>query len=418
MTVAVGLADAATALARCDELAALSARPGRIDRFSWTTEHAAANRLVGAWLDAAGMAAWQDAAGNVCGRLEGARPGLPALVLGSHLDTVPDAGRYDGPLGVVVALAVAARLRAFAPQLPFALEVVGFTDEEGTRFGTALTGSRAFAGAWDDALLEVADGDGITIRAACEAFGLDPGQINRAARPAGSLIGYLEVHIEQGVRLEEAGRPLGVVRSIAGARRLHLAVLGEARHAGGTPYDRRRDALVGASHAVLDVARLASVAGCIATVGQLTAHPGAFNVVPGRVEMSLDLRAERNEARDRLWEDVRDAVVARCTGLGLRLVVEEVHIASAQECAPELRELLARGVQAATRSSEEPPELLSWAGHDAMAVARIAPVGMLFVRCADGISHAPAEHVTGSDVALAIDALEAAVLDLAERRAR
>jgi allantoate deiminase len=418
MTIALGLAAAGVALARCDELAALSARPGRIDRFHLTPEHAAANALVSTWLNSAGMAPWQDAAGNVCGRLEGASLGLPAVVLGSHLDTVPDAGRYDGPLGVVVALAMAARLRGRAAQLPFALELVGFADEEGARFGTALTGSHAFAGTWDDALLDLADADGITMRAAFEAFGLDPARISDAARPPGSILGYLEAHIEQGVRLEEAGRPLGVVRSIAGARRFHLGVLGEARHAGGTPYDRRRDALVGASHAVLDVARLAAEAGCIATVGQLAAYPGAFNVVPGRVEMSLDLRAERDEDRDRLWDGIRDAILARCIRLGLRLVVEEVHTAPAEECAPALRESLARGVRAAAGASEEPLELLSWAGHDAMAVARIAPVGMLFVRCTDGISHHPGEHVTAPDVALAIDALEAAVLDLGESLTR
>jgi allantoate deiminase len=407
-----GRADAEVALGRCDELAAISARAGRIDRTFLTPEHAAANALVTDWFDGAELAAWQDAAGNVCGRREGRTPGLPALVLGSHLDAVPDAGRYDGPLGVVVALAVADRLRG--RDLPFALEIVGFADEEGARFGTALTGSKAFAGTWNSAQLDLADADGVTMRTAFELFGLDPDRIGDAARRPEALAGYLEAHIEQGVLLEDAGAPLGVVRAIAGARRFALGVLGEARHAGGTPFARRRDALVGASHAVLDVARLASEAGCVATVGQMQAYPGAVNVVPGRVELSLDVRAEADADRDRLWDDIRDSIVARCTRLGLRLVVEELHGAPGVACAQPLTAALARGVRAA--GAGEPAQLLSWAGHDAMAVAGVTPVGMLFVRCTDGISHHPAEHVTAADVALAVDALEAAVLDLAELR--
>lgn len=405
-----GLADARTALARCDELATITAAPGRIDRTFLTPEHAAANALAAGWFDAAGLVPWQDAAGNVCGRREGRTPGLPALVLGSHLDAVPDAGRYDGPLGVVVALAVAERLRD--RPLPFALELVGFADEEGARFGTALTGSTAFAGTWDAARLDLADADGITMRAAFERFGLDPDRVGDAARRPRDLVGYLEAHIEQGVLLEDAGAPLGVVRSIAGARRFALGILGEARHAGGTPFDRRRDALVGASHAVLDVARLAAETGGVATVGRLHAYPGAVNVVPGRVELSLDVRAERDADRDALWEAIHDAVVARCTRLGLRVVVEELHAAAAAGCADPLTAALAAGVRQAT--GEEPARLLSWAGHDAMALAAVTGVGMLFVRCTDGISHHPAEHVTPADVALAVDALEAAVLRLAD----
>ncbi|MGZ4651198.1 MAG: hydantoinase/carbamoylase family amidase, partial [Kineosporiaceae bacterium] len=359
-----------------------------------------------------GLTPWQDAAGNQCGRQAGADPDAPALVIGSHLDTVPDAGRYDGPLGVTVALAVADRLRERAGDLPFAVAVVGFAAEEGARFGTALTGSRAFAGSWDPAHLDLPDADGVTMREAYEAFGLDPDRVGDAARRPEELVGYLEAHIEQGVRLDDAGASLGVVTSIAGARRFAVGVLGEARHAGGTPFARRRDALVGASHAVLEVARLAAAAGCVATVGRLHAYPGAFNVVPGRVELSVDVRAEHDDDRDRLWEEIQDSVAARCTGLGLRLVVEEVHAAPACRCDGRLRGALAAGSAAAGAGAA--PELLSWAGHDAMAVAAVTPVGMLFVRCADGISHHPAERVDVADVALAIDAMEAAVLDLAQ----
>ncbi|MGH1563708.1 allantoate amidohydrolase [Mumia sp. DW29H23] len=411
MSATDAFADARTALERCDALAALSAREGRIDRFYLTAEHAAANALAGSWMQAAGMDTWTDAVGNVCGRLEGATPGLPSLLLGSHLDTVPDAGRYDGPLGVVLAIAVAERLRDRMPSLPFALEVVGFSDEEGTRFGSALMGSCGLAGTWDDGWWDQRDDDGVTLREAFAEFGLDPAAVGDAARDPASLVGYLESHIEQGPSLEQEDLPLGVVSSIAGARRFALRVVGEARHAGGTPYERRRDALVGASHAVVDVERIARDEGVIATVGSLHVHPGAVNVVPGRVDLTLDLRAEHDADRDRAWELIADAVEKRCAERGLTFEVVETHRAPAVAMDGALREAVAAGIR--TTTGEEPRVLFSRAGHDAMAVAAVTPVAMQFVRCHDGISHHPDEAVRLDDVALAIDAFAAAVLAVA-----
>ena len=404
--------DARVALDRCDELATISALPGRIDRFYLTPEHARANELAGAWMTAAGMTTWQDAAGNQVGRLEGSRPGLPTLILGSHLDSVPDAGRYDGPLGVVIAIAVVDRLRARAAELPFALEVMGFGDEEGARFGATLLGSHAVAGTWDPAWLALPDADGVSLAAAFEAFGLDPGAVGTAAHDPESVVGYLEAHIEQGTELEDADRPLGIVRAIAGARRFALAVLGEARHAGGTPFGRRRDALIGASHAVLEIARLAESGTCIATVGQMRAYPGAVNVIPGRAEFSLDLRAERDAARDDAWERMHDSIVARCTRLGLRFVDEQTHIAPAVRCSPRLSAALAEGIYETAGDTTRAGHL-SKAGHDAMAMAALTDIGMLFIRCEDGISHHPAENVRPDDVAVAVDAFERAVLEVA-----
>ncbi|WP_370616324.1 allantoate amidohydrolase [Mumia sp. Pv 4-285] len=406
------LADARTALDRCDALATLSAVEGRIDRFSLTPEHAAASTLAASWMHEAGMSTWTDAVGNVCGRLEGATPGLPALLLGSHLDTVPDAGRYDGPLGVVVAVAVAERLRDRRASLPFALEVVGFSDEEGARFGAALTGSRGLAGTWDQSWWEQRDADGTTLREAFARFGLDPARAGDAARDPGSLVGYLESHIEQGSYLEAADLPLGVVRSIAGARRFTLSVVGEARHAGGTPYDRRRDALVGASHAVIDVERIARAEGVVATVGSMQVHPGAVNVVPGRADFTLDLRAERDVDRDRAWDLIADAIEKRCAERGLAFEATETHRAPAVEMDPHLRDAIATGVRATT-GQDAPMVLTSLAGHDAMAIATVTPVAMQFVRCRDGVSHHPDESVRVDDVGAAIDAFEAAVLAVA-----
>lgn len=393
-------------LARCEELAAITAVAGRIDRFHLTPEHQRANELVADWMQLAGLSTHTDPAGNVCGRR--GEPGQPTLMLGSHLDSVPDAGKYDGPLGVLLGIEVAARLRDV--KLPFALEVIGFSDEEGVRFGVAMLGSKAVAGRWDETYLDAADAHGITVRQALADFGLDPSRVGQAAR--NDLIGYLEAHIEQGPELEDLGRPLGVVTSICGARRFDLAVLGEARHAGGTPYARRRDALIGASQAVLDVERIARERGVIATVGRMRAFPGAVNVIAGRAEFSLDLRAEHDSARDDAWDAIREAIEAHCASRGLQFVAQEEHRARSVACAPRLQIAIRAGI-VRTTGEDEPPALYSRAGHDAMVLGEIADVGMLFVRCFDGISHHPAEDVTAQDVALAADAFEQAVRVLA-----
>ena len=403
---------AAGVLERCATLAAISARPDGIERVHLSPEHARANAVVAGWLRDAGLVSWQDAAGNQWGRREGRAPGLPALVLGSHLDTVPDAGPYDGILGVVLAIAVVQRLGDRVAGFPFALEVVGFGDEEGTRFGAALLGSRAVAGQWDDAWWALRDGDGVTLRQAFAGFGLDPEQVATAARRPSDLAGYLEAHIEQGPELEAADASLGVVSSIAGARRMRLTVHGEARHAGGTPYPRRRDALVGASELILAIERAGRESGCITTVGQIAVQPDGVNVIPGRAELSLDLRAETDAARDGLWAALEAELRESCRRRGLGLSITEWHRAPAVACAPGLSAAVEAGI---TATGAAPRTLWSRAGHDAMAMAAITEVGMLFVRCHDGISHHPAESVREVDVAHALDAFEAAVLHLAGR---
>jgi allantoate deiminase len=406
---------AAEVLSRCAELDRCSAGPHHLERVYLTPEHAAANRLAAGWMERAGLRTWQDAAGNQWGRRDGDRPARPALVLGSHLDTVPDAGSYDGMLGVVMAIAVAERLRR--TDLPFALEVVGFSDEEGARFGKALLGSSAAAGSWDPGWEELRDRDGVTLRQALLDFGLDPSRVGEAARQPEELVGYLEAHIEQGPRLEAAGRSLGYVTTIAGARRFLLSVVGEARHAGGTPYPRRRDALVGAGEAVVAVERLARDGGCLATVGRLEVWPGAVNVIPGRADLTLDLRAATDAERDAMWSRMRAEIAAICDRRGLTLEVVETHCAPAAPCAPWLQQAVVRGIRATDDTgADDPMALWSPAGHDAMAIAAVTDVGMLFLRCADGISHSPDEDVREIDVARGLDALEAAVLAVAEAR--
>lgn len=404
---------AARIMRRCDELAEISASDEGILRAYLTEEHRRHDELAAEWMAEAGMVTWQDAAGNRCGRLEGREEGLPALVLGSHLDTVPDAGRYDGILGVLSAVEVVRALRGRREQLPFALEVVAFADEEGTRFGRTLLGSRAWAGTWDSSWWDVADADGVTLREAFGSFGLDPERVGDAARRPEELVGYLELHIEQGPQLEAADRALGVVTSIAGARRFHLTVHGEARHAGGTPYERRRDALVGAGGTVLDVEEVGRELGVIATVGQMRAFPGGVNVVPGRAELSLDLRAPADALRDQAWGTILRRVEERCVERGLRVEAEEIHSAPTVDFAPELMEAVRAGIGRV--GDHEPLEMWSRAGHDAMAVAETTGTAMLFVRCVDGISHHPDEEVSTPDVAAGVEAFAAVVEDLAAR---
>ncbi|AXA96646.1 Zn-dependent hydrolase [Microbacterium sp. PM5] len=409
-------------MARCEELARVSADAASIERVYLSPEHARVNRLAAEWMRELGMRTWQDAAGNQVGRI--GDPAAPALMLGSHLDTVLDAGRYDGIAGVLMALEVVRLLRVpvgrdgdaggdgWTVRLPFAIEVVAFSDEEGTRFGKALLGSSAVAGTWNDAWWDLTDAGGVSLRRAFLEFGLDPARVGEAARRPDELVGYLEAHIEQGPELDRAGEPLAVVSSIASARRFQLVVEGEARHAGGTPYDMRRDALLGASEAALAVERICSAEHhIVGTVGRFEAFPGAVNVIPGEVQFSLDLRGEFDGERDRVWDALArelDEIMGR---RALRWRSREVHSAPAVFCAPLLREVVAGGIRATLPPrSDAPPVIFSRAGHDGMALGAVTDVGMLFLRNPDGVSHHPDESVSAGDVAHGIRALAEAVL--------
>jgi allantoate deiminase len=401
-----GSADADLVVAWCDDLAAITAEPGRITRVYLSPEHARVNAVVAEWMRDAGLRTWQDAAGNLHGHADGSTPDAPTLLLGSHLDTVVDAGRYDGIVGVLMAIRTVARLTADGP-LPVALEVIAFSDEEGTRFGKALLGSSAVAGVWDEAWWDLEDGDGVTLRRAFADFGLDPDAVGDAAIDPATVLGYLEAHIEQGPYLDEAGKALGVVTSIASARRFAVEAIGEARHAGGTPYERRHDALLAAAEAALAVERICRASQHIGTVGTMTVEPGAVNVVPGLARFSVDLRGEFDDGRDRVWDEITAAFDEVGTRRGVAVRPTEVHRAPAVFCAPVLMDALRAGIVATGEA--EPPELFSRAGHDAMSLGLVVDVGMLFLRNPDGVSHHPDEFVSAADVALGLDALAVAV---------
>ena len=394
------MAYAAAVLRRCDELAAFSEDEGRLTRRFATPALWRAGEKVREWMEAAGMAVRRDAIGNLIGRL--GDPDRPTLLIGSHLDTVRDAGRYDGMLGVLVAIGCLQRLRDEGRSLPYAVEVLAFADEEGVRYGTGYLGSSVVAGCFDAAVLERRDSGGVALADAVRAFGGDPDAVADARREPADLIGYYEVHIEQGPVLEADGVPLGVVGAIAGQRRARITFSGEAGHAGTVPMALRRDALCGAAEFVSAVEAAArDQDGVVATVGALEVQGGASNVIPARVTLSLDVRHAADPVRETVGRRLRERAGAIADARGLTLEWEVMQETRAVVCSTELTDLVAEAVVA---SGHPVVRLTSGAGHDAVMLSTITPIAMLFVRCAGGVSHNPAESVTVDDVAAAIDA--------------
>jgi allantoate deiminase len=380
---------------RIDELAAISESTDNLTRFFLSPEQALASDLVLSWMRGAGMTAHVDAIGNVVGRYEGARPGLPALVLGSHLDTVRDAGKYDGMLGVVTAIACVERLNCAGRRLDFAIEVIGFSDEEGVRYGTTMLGSEAIAGTFDMDVLARTDDRGITMEQALRDFGLDPANIAAAAHRRADVLAYVEFHIEQGPVLEGWGLPVGCVTSISGATRYEVTIAGQAGHAGTVPMPARKDALAAAAECVLAIeARCAAEPELVGTVGRIEAGPGAINVIPGRAAFTIDVRAPHDAQRLRAADDVIQKLGTIGRKRGVTLITRKIYDMAAAPCAPWLMDQIDRAIAA---EGIQPFRLPSGAGHDGMAMIRLSDIGMIFLRCAGGISHNPAEAITVED---------------------
>jgi allantoate deiminase len=349
-----------------------------------------ANALVGSWMRAAGLEVREDAAFNLIGRLPCPTPRARTLLLGSHLDTVRDAGKYDGPLGVLVALAVVERLRAEKVALPFHVEVIGFSDEEGVRYQTTYLGSRAVAGTLTRRDLALIEEKGI----------------ERAKRKRGDFLAYAEVHIEQGPVLEAENLAVGVVSGIAGQMRARITFTGQAGHAGTVPMKLRRDALTAAAEFILAVERC----GVTATVGQIDAQPGASNVIPGRVTLSIDVRDLADTRRRAAVKKLAQQAASIAKSRSVAMQWEPVQESPAVHCD---RRLTQRMLSAALQHQQYVPLLPSGAGHDAVAMSAVCPVAMLFVRCQGGLSHHPAESVRPADVAVALAVLRDFVLSAA-----
>ena len=381
---------------RINALGTISETPEHLARVFLSGEHRIAADLILSWMRDAGMAAHLDAVGNVCGRYEGDRPGLPCLMLGSHYDTVRDAGKWDGPLGLISAISCVADLNRRGRRLPFAIEVTGFADEEGVRFASTLLGSRAVAGTFVESVLNSRDHAGIAMRDAMVQFGLDPAHIGAAARARRELHGYVELHIEQGPVLEQNDLAVGVVTAIAGATRLAAHLTGMAGHAGTVPMALRRDALAGAAECIGMIEEFcrSDETGLVGTVGYIDAMPGATNVIPGRVNFTIDLRAPTDPHRKRAVADIVRRIEAIARRRTLSLALDVTHDNRTVPCAPWLKAQVTEAVAA-----EGLPvfELPSGAGHDGMAMIDIADVAMIFVRCRGGLSHHPDEHVELAD---------------------
>lgn len=389
---------------RADALGSVSEDLPRVTRTYLTPQHREAGERLAQWMREAGMQVHWDALGNVVGRYDGSGPDAPVLMTGSHMDTVRNAGRYDGLFGILSPIECVADLHARGVRLPFAIEVVAFGDEEGVRFGVTLIGSKAMAGRFDSAWLERRDADGVAMADALRAFGGDPDGIAALDRRGRNLIAFVESHIEQGPVLLDRGLALGVVTSIAGASRIRCKVNGLAGHAGTVPMSGRQDALAAASEMVLAVERHCTVhPGLVGTVGRLAVLPGAVNVIPQDVEFTIDLRSGVDVTR----REALAALSAECAAIAarrrVRLDFEPFFELSAAPCDAALQQRLADAIAA---QGQPVYRLPSGAGHDAMEFPVVCPIAMLFVRCGNGgISHHPSETMTAEDAELATAAL-------------
>lgn len=408
-----------------EQLARHSSDAEALTRLYLSREHRAAADLVTGWMVDAGMSVEMDALGTVRGHLAstngngngsgGANSGARRLLIGSHIDTVRDAGKYDGNLGVVAGILAVRDLHERGVELPFGLDVLAFGDEEGVRFPTALLSSSAVAGSLDDESLEARDADGISVREALTAFGCEPDRFREAAFDPDTVLGYLEVHIEQGPVLETENKPLGIVTAIAGASRFKVHVRGEAGHAGTVPMALRHDALVAASALILEIERIATVGvrnGLVATVGEIQAFPGAVNVIPGEVRFTLDLRASSDEPRAEAQAAIQHAAREIGAKRGCVIGIEPFHGVSTVPCSDKLQSAMASAFE---DLGQEPRRLMSGAGHDGQAMAKLTEIGMIFVRCRAGISHSPLEQATPEDMGLAVEALVRTIETLAEQ---
>ena len=390
------------------ELAAFTDGDGNLTRLYLSPAHRAAADHVAGWMRGAGLDAGLDALGTVRGRLKPTAPGRAGnrrLLVGSHIDTVVNAGRYDGMLGVVAGILAIEEIRARNIQLPFGVDVLAFGDEEGVRFPTTLVSSSAVAGCLVPSDLEARDADGVALRDALIAFGGDPDASMSAAYARDEVVAYLEVHIEQGPVLEAEGLPFGVVTSIAGQSRFSITVAGEAGHAGTVPMALRRDALAASAEMMLAIENVARAGGAhqmVATVGRLAARPGAVNVIPAEVVFTLDIRADADAPRLAAIAELDGRIREIASRRSVSVIMDKFYESPTTPCAPRLQEAFAgaaRDLGVAER------RLASGAGHDGHAMHHLTDVGMLFVRCRGGISHNPAEYASAADMGHAVAAL-------------
>ena len=393
-----------TMMAWCEQLACFSDDADALTCAYMTDSHQKTAAQIMALMRSAGMHAHIDALGNVVGRYVSDLAGAKTLMTGSHYDTVRNGGKYDGREGILLPIAVVQHLHERGEKLPFHFEIIAFAEEEGVRFKSTFLGSTAVTNRFDMALLDQRDADGVTMRAALQAAGHDEAGIAAIARNPADVLGFIEIHIEQGPVLLQHDLPVGIVTSIAGSCRYLLELRGVASHAGTTPMDMRRDAATAAAELVLLVEqRCANRGSLVGTVGQLQVPNGSVNVIAGRCQLSLDIRAADDATRDAAVADILDGAAAICARRGIELTTQLLVRAAAAPCAPWLMQQLS---EATARAGVTPFNLPSGAGHDAMAMAAMTDVAMLFTRCGNGgISHNPLEVMTADDAEISAQVL-------------
>ncbi|PWV73817.1 allantoate amidohydrolase [Halomonas sp. A11-A] len=385
-----------------------------VTRLCASREHRAVLDALTHWMSELGMSVRMDSAANLIGRYASADPSARTLLIGSHQDTVPSGGKYDGMMGVILPLALVKYLRENAIALPFHIDVVAFSDEEGTRFSSTLLGSKVLAGRFDPEMLEATDDQGVTLEAALQAFGCDPARIPEDRYRSEEVIAFLEAHIEQGPQLEQAGLPVGVVSAITGIERHRIEVQGMAGHAGTVPMALRRDALVGAAEVIRHVDALCKETDdLVGVVGKIENAPNGVNVIPQTATLSIELRSPDDDIRRHARRQLFERIDASLEALGLTYDHAQTYEQGAVPCSPGLIATLEAAVR---ESGIEPRVLFSGAGHDGLAMADLCEIGMLFVRCRAGISHHPSEAIEPEDLTVAVEVLAHACQRLADRQ--
>ena len=388
----------AKSIARLEDLGKISDAPAQLVRTFLSPANRQAAEMILTWMAGLGMETCHTVDGTIRGILSGSNPSASPLLLGSHYDTVIDAGKYDGPLGIVSAIAALELLQQQNVTLPFPIHVLGFSDEEGVRFQTTYLGSRSVVGSLDAATLAAADANGKTIANALTTEGWHE-NATPIHYPAGSTRGYVELHIEQGRVLEELNQPAAAVSSIAGQTRLAITLTGHADHAGTTPMPLRRDALTGAAECIISAESLArSQDSAVITVGKISVHPGASNSIPQRADFTVDLRHPDDEQRHALMVELEENFLRIALQRNLKLDWRLVQESPATPCDPALTALL-------QKAAGFGQTIVSGAGHDGVALASAMPIAMLFIRCRDGLSHHPDEYASPEDIATGIDIL-------------
>ncbi|MFM2587751.1 M20 family metallo-hydrolase [Vibrio sp. TBV020] len=374
-----------------------------VTRLCATLQHAGANRKLREWMTDSGMNVHMDNAANLIGRYASSNVNAKTLIFGSHQDTVPNGGKYDGILGVILPIAMVNYFHQNQIEFPFHIEVIAFSDEEGTRFQSTLLGSKAISGTFDPAMLDAQDADGVTMKEALAAFGCNPDLISQDAYNKDDVLGFVELHIEQGPQLEQANLPVGVVTAMTGIERHTLSIIGKASHAGTVPMHLRKDSLVGASQVIHMFDQLCKrEEDLVGVVGKIANFPNGVNVIPQQTDITIELRSPNDTSRIKAREEMLANIESLMTQYNLTYRHEQTYEQSAVKCADALSQTLSEAVELA---GIEPMHLYSGAGHDGLAVSKLTDIAMLFLRCTDGVSHHPEEAILQKDLIAAVEVL-------------